>query len=68
MLNKNERDGKIEQVKGRVQQAVGDLTDNPKLKAEGKLHVAAGKVQEVVGNIGHKTGDAVKDLGAALKH
>ena len=28
MWNKNERDGKIDQAKGRVKQAVGDLTAN----------------------------------------
>jgi uncharacterized protein YjbJ (UPF0337 family) len=30
-------DGQMDKVKGRVKQAVGDLTHNKRLKAEGKL-------------------------------
>jgi uncharacterized protein YjbJ (UPF0337 family) len=35
--NKNERDGKIDQAKGKVKQAVGDLTGNDKLRLTGNL-------------------------------
>ena len=44
MWNKNERDGKIDQAKGRAKQAVGDLTGNEKMKAEGELDEAGGAV------------------------
>ncbi len=49
MWNKNERDGKIDQAKGRAKQAVGDLTGDEKLKAEGEMDEAGGKVEEAVG-------------------
>ena len=42
MLNKNERAGKIDQAKGKVKQAVGDLTGNDKLKTEGKVDETVG--------------------------
>lgn len=38
----------IEEIKGRVKQAVGDLTDDRKLKAEGKADEAAGKAKHAV--------------------
>lgn len=66
MLNKDERDGKIDQAKGRVKQAVGDLTGDKRLRTEGKVDEAKGKVQETVGNVRHAVGDAVKDAGKAI--
>lgn len=45
MWNKNERDGKIDRAKGKIEQAVGDLTHDDDLKAEGRVDEAAGKVQ-----------------------
>ena len=37
-----------DQAKGRVKEAVGDLTDNDKLKSEGKADQAAGDVKKSV--------------------
>lgn len=67
MWNKNERDGKVDQVKGRVKQAVGDLTNDKNLKAEGQRDEASGKVQEAVGEIRHKAHDAIKEVRSAVK-
>lgn len=36
MWNQNERDGKIDQAKGKVKQAVGDLIQDDDLKSEGQ--------------------------------
>ena len=41
-------DKDLDQAKGRVKQAAGDLTDNEKLKREGKRDEAAGKAKEVL--------------------
>ena len=38
--------GEMDQAKGRAKQAVGDLTDDKDLKAEGKTDEASGKVKE----------------------
>ncbi len=37
--------GKLDQVKGRIKEAAGVLTDDDRLKREGKLDQVAGKVK-----------------------
>ena len=46
--------GESDQAKGRVKQAVGDLTDDKDLKREGKLDEAAGKVKDGVDKVKDK--------------
>ena len=51
-------------IKGRVKEAAGDLTDNDRLKREGKTDQVAGKVKEFTDDAKRKvdeTIDAVKD-------
>lgn len=67
MWNKNEVDGKIDQAKGRAKQAVGNLTNNDDLKAEGEVDEAAGKVKDTVGRGTRKVGEAIEDIGKAVK-
>jgi uncharacterized protein YjbJ (UPF0337 family) len=38
--------GEMDQAKGRMKQAVGDLTDDKDLKAEGKADETGGKVKD----------------------
>lgn len=44
-------------LKGRVKEAAGDLTDDDDLKREGKIDQATGKVKDVVDNIADKFKD-----------
>jgi uncharacterized protein YjbJ (UPF0337 family) len=67
MWNKNEVDGKIDQAKGKAKQAVGDLTNDDNLKAEGEADEVAGKVQDTVGRGARKVGEAIEDVGKAVK-
>jgi len=67
MWNKNERDGKVDQAKGRAKQAVGDLTGDEKMKAEGEIDEAEGKVEEAVGKVQRKTVAAVEKIRDAVK-
>jgi uncharacterized protein YjbJ (UPF0337 family) len=53
-------------IKGRVKEAAGDLTDNDRLKREGKTDQAAGKVKEFVGDVEDKVGDAVDSVKEKL--
>jgi uncharacterized protein YjbJ (UPF0337 family) len=46
-----------DELKGRVKEAAGDLTDDDKLKREGKTDRAAGKAKETV----DKAADRVKE-------
>lgn len=41
-------------LKGRVKEAAGDLTDNEDLKREGKVDQATGKVKDVVDDVADK--------------
>jgi uncharacterized protein YjbJ (UPF0337 family) len=49
----------LDQAKGRVKQAAGDLTDNPDLKREGKADEFGGKVKEFVEDVKDKANEAV---------
>jgi uncharacterized protein YjbJ (UPF0337 family) len=51
--------GKIDQIKGRIKEAAGVLTDNDSLKREGKLDQMVGKVKE-------KTEEAVDKIKNVL--
>ena len=44
----DEMDNDLDQAKGRIKQAAGDLTGNKDLKKEGKADEAAGKVKEFI--------------------
>ena len=67
MWNKNERDGKTDQAKGKVKQAVGDLTGNDKLKAEGKIDETVGKAKTAIGGAQKKVGAAIESISKAMK-
>jgi uncharacterized protein YjbJ (UPF0337 family) len=48
----------MDDAKGRVKEAAGDVTDDDSLKNEGKADQAKGKVKDAVDRVG----DAVKDI------
>lgn len=52
-------DGTADDAKGRIKQAAGDLTDNDRLKNEGKIDRATGSVKDAVGGAADKLKDAV---------
>ena len=52
-------DNNLDQAKGRVKQAVGDLTDNKDLKKQGKADESAGKVKEFLEDTKDKAEDLV---------
>lgn len=66
-MNRDELDGKGDQLKGKLKQAAGDLTDNDRLHDEGVADEAAGNVQEGFGKGRRKIGEAIEDLGDKLK-
>jgi uncharacterized protein YjbJ (UPF0337 family) len=49
----------MDDAKGRVKEAAGDLTDDKDLKREGKVDQAAGKAKEAVGDAADKVKDTV---------
>ncbi len=43
-----------DEMKGRVKEAAGDLTDDPELKQDGQVDQLKGKVKDIVDKIGDK--------------
>ena len=49
----------IDEAKGRTKEAAGDLTDDEKLKREGKIDRATSTVKDKVGDVADKVKDRV---------
>ena len=47
-------DGQMDKLKGRIKQAAGDLTNNKKLKAEGKAQEFRGNVKSQIDEVADK--------------
>ena len=46
--------GEMDEAKGRIKEAAGDLTDDDELQREGKVDQAKGAVKDAVDKIGDK--------------
>ena len=49
--NQDKAEGTFHEVKGKVKEMAGKLSDNPKLEAKGKAEKIAGKMQEKAGQV-----------------
>ncbi len=65
--NKDEVEGKFDQAKGAVKENVGRATGDREMESEGAADRAGGNVQEGVGTAKRKVGEAIKDVGDAIK-
>jgi uncharacterized protein YjbJ (UPF0337 family) len=54
-------DGSVDEGKGRLKEAAGDLTGDESLKNEGKVDKASGKLKDAVGGAADKAKDALRD-------
>ena len=52
-------DGKIDEAKGRLKEAGGDLTGDRELKNEGTVERATGSVKDAVDDVADKAKDVV---------
>jgi uncharacterized protein YjbJ (UPF0337 family) len=48
---KDKAEGTIHELKGKVKEVAGKLSDNPKLEAEGTGEKIAGKIQGKIGEV-----------------
>ncbi len=48
---RDQAEGKLHKMKGEIKETVGELINNPHLKAEGNVEKKEGKAQEKVGKI-----------------
>ena len=63
MWNKDEMEGKKDQVKGAIKDKVGEMTGDRNLEAEGEAERAGGNVREGFGKARRKVGEAIEDIG-----
>jgi uncharacterized protein YjbJ (UPF0337 family) len=66
-MNRDEFQGKKENLKGRAKEAAGVITGKKDLEAEGRDQRTSGAVQEEAGRARRKLGEAIEDLGKKVK-
>ena len=65
--NSDEMEGKWDQAKGRVKEGLGKALDDDDLEAEGTADRVSGNVQEGYGKAKRNIGEAIEDVGDAIK-
>ena len=66
-INKDEAEGKWDKTKGAVKENVGRAINDRDLESEGQMDRAKGNVKETFGEARRKTGEAIEDIGDAIK-
>jgi len=61
-------DDRLEETKGRVKQAAGDLTGNKDLQREGKLDQKSAKAKRAVDKAGDKIEEGIDKAKEHLQH
>ena len=59
-VNKDQVEGRVNEAKGKIKEAAGDLVGNDKLKAKGKVQKTLGKAQAKYGDVKQDVKDAKK--------
>lgn len=65
--NKDEIEGKFDQVKGATKETVGRAVNDGDLADEGRADRTEGNVQEGFGKARRKVGEAIEDIGEAVR-
>ena len=66
-MNKDELNGKVDRLKGKIKEEVGHATKDERLHDEGVADQAAGNVEEGFGKARRKVGDALHDVAHKIK-
>jgi uncharacterized protein YjbJ (UPF0337 family) len=66
-MNKDELNGKVDRLKGKIKEEVGHATNDRELQDEGVADQAAGRVEEGFGKARRKVGDALHDVAHKIK-
>jgi len=61
-MNKDQVKGRMEEAKGNLKEKTGEAMCNPNLRDEGTADKAAGKVQSKVGDAKEKVKDAIDKI------
>ncbi|MEP7158256.1 MAG: CsbD family protein [Chloroflexota bacterium] len=62
MGNEEQNEGRLEQARGTVKEAIGDATDNERMQREGEWDKAKGNIREGVGDLREGAEDVAEDL------
>lgn len=65
--NKDEIKGKIDQAKGGLKETAGRVMNDRDLESEGTADRAGGELREGFGTARRKVGEAIEDIGDAIK-
>ncbi|HYO64381.1 MAG TPA: CsbD family protein [Pyrinomonadaceae bacterium] len=65
--NSDEVEGKVDQVKGRAKEEIGDITNDDRMRGEGRAEHAGGELQEGFGTARRKVGETIEDIGDAIR-
>jgi len=65
--NEDEVKGKFDQAKGSVKETVGRATNDRDLETEGQADKAGGDIREGFGTARRKVGEAIEDIGDAIR-
>lgn len=66
-MNRDELEGKKENLKGRIKEAAGTLTGNENLESEGADERVEGEAREQIGKATRKVGEAIENLGKKIE-
>jgi len=53
--------GTVDELKGKAEEAYGDVTDNPNAQSQGQADQLKGKGEKVVGDVKNAVSDATDD-------
>jgi uncharacterized protein YjbJ (UPF0337 family) len=65
--NKDEVQGKFDQVKGAAKETVGRAVDDRELQNEGQADQTGGDISEGFGKARRKVGETIEDIGEAVR-
>ena len=66
-MNNDELNGKVDRLKGKIKEGVGNATNDESLRGEGIADQAAGNVEEGFGKARRKVGEALHDVAHKIK-
>ncbi len=66
-MNKDELNGNVDQLKGKVKQTVANATGDQALHDEGVADEVAGNIEEGFGKARRKVGDVLHDVAHKIK-
>ena len=66
-MNNDELNGKVDRLKGKIKEDVGEATNDESLRGEGIADQSEGDVKEGFGKARRKVGDALHDVAHKIK-